>query len=376
MSEFNPYTSDPFASDNTENGGNPYQQEEDISKENINKTDSNKLNDSFVTYGNPNSNNYYKPSNDTSDNFTSVNNTPINSTPINAIPTNVYTGGSTEDKNKNLAVASMVLGLISMITFCICVGEVLAIVAIILGAVYLSKSTDGKHKGNAITGIITGILSIASFIVFIIWALTLGDEEDIIDYSSSISEFVDEAFAEDYSEDYSEDYDFDINFDVSQSDEIKDVALNDILMKSTGILLDDDEEIQVYLGEMYEDAWITDYDTLRGWLTVEGYKYYDSQSYLDIKGYYSSDDELDNLKTYYGVKNPKAIDKKDGSLAYGVDENDQTLFFLTCFLDDDNIKYTLTIFAQNDDDIAFVNKYLKYLHNEIGISDFSKDINL
>lgn len=358
MSEFNPYTSDPFASDNTENGGNPYQQEEDISKENINKTDNNKLNDSFVTYGDPNSNNFYKPTNDYS-------------TPINAIPTNVYTGGSTEDKNKNLAVASLVLGLISMITFCICVGEVLAIVAIILGAVYLSKSTDGKHKGNAITGIITGSLSIASFIVFIIWALTLGDEEDIIDYSSSISEFVDEAFAEDYSEDY----DIDINFDVSQSDEIKDVALNDVLMKSTGILLDD-EDIQVYLGEMYEDAWITDYDTLRGWLTVEGYKYYDSQSYLDIKGYYSSDDELDNLKTYYGVKNPKAIDKKDGSLAYGVDENDQTLFFLTCFLDDDNIKYTLTIFAQNDDDIAFVNKYLKYLHNEIGISDFSKDINL
>lgn len=67
-------------------------------------------------------------------------------------------------KSKGLAIAAMVVGILSM-TLCCTVGSVLGLVGLILGIVSLSKKEDGK--GMAIAGIITSAIGILVGIVFI-----------------------------------------------------------------------------------------------------------------------------------------------------------------------------------------------------------------
>ncbi|MDE7435262.1 MAG: hypothetical protein K2N01_05520 [Lachnospiraceae bacterium] len=63
-------------------------------------------------------------------------------------------------------VASLVLGIISVLLFCAMCNVVLAILAIIFGIVQLVRS---NHKGMAVGGIVAGALAIVASIVF--WVL-------------------------------------------------------------------------------------------------------------------------------------------------------------------------------------------------------------
>ncbi|SDB07448.1 DUF4190 domain-containing protein [Eubacterium oxidoreducens] len=76
---------------------------------------------------------------------------------------NNYSQDYEENKNGNgFAVASLVLGIISLVIFCVGFNIILAILAIVFGAVALHKC---NKKGMAIAGIVTGIVSIALFLV-------------------------------------------------------------------------------------------------------------------------------------------------------------------------------------------------------------------
>ena len=66
--------------------------------------------------------------------------------------------------SQGFGIASMVLGIVSLVLFCSCVNILLAIAAIIFGIIQLA--TPGSKKGMAIAGLITSALSILLFIIF------------------------------------------------------------------------------------------------------------------------------------------------------------------------------------------------------------------
>ena len=67
-----------------------------------------------------------------------------------------------------MAIASMVLGIISLVGFCAWyVAIPCAIVGIILGLVSLSRKARGR--GMAIAGVVTGAVGIALAIIIVIW---------------------------------------------------------------------------------------------------------------------------------------------------------------------------------------------------------------
>lgn len=80
-----------------------------------------------------------------------------------------YSGDVPEQKpaKTGLAVAALVLGIISVVLSCLGFNIIIAIVAIILGAVYLSKKQPEK-RGMAIAGIVLGIVSIALFVLLVV----------------------------------------------------------------------------------------------------------------------------------------------------------------------------------------------------------------
>lgn len=382
MNEFNPYTADPFAADSTENGSNPYQQEEDISQSSVpDDKSTNTYESASGSHSHVNKEHYF----DSNASFDSAAENNFN----NVIPTNVYSGDTTSSINKtsndkNLATVSLVFGLISMVTGCFCFGEIFAILAIILGSVYISRNKDGDHRGKAITGIITGVLSIVLVIVLVIFVAVFAEDDIMSDIGSSISYDIDEII-DDFSrddeaveyQDYLDNLGVEESFtDETNTDELPNGNLKSLIIKASDILSLEDDDIDAYVGGFYNNAWVTDYASMQGWLTVEGYEYHDVASYEYYRDSFDADAEMDNIKQYYDVKNPKYASHKEGTVIYGIDKDDETLIFLTCFLDDSDIQLNVTIFAYDDNDLNFAKMYLKHLHDIIGISDFSKDINL
>lgn len=75
-----------------------------------------------------------------------------------------YQAASNSKKDtEGMGIASLVLGILSLLLFCCCINYVLAIIAIILGIIQLVTS---NKKGMAIAGIITGAISIVVSIIF------------------------------------------------------------------------------------------------------------------------------------------------------------------------------------------------------------------
>lgn len=72
-----------------------------------------------------------------------------------------------------VGVASMVLGIVSLLMFCTCLNFIIAIIAIVLGIIQLNMN---KEKSGAIVGIVTGaaslVLSVILWMLFIISAPT------------------------------------------------------------------------------------------------------------------------------------------------------------------------------------------------------------
>lgn len=75
-----------------------------------------------------------------------------------------------DNKPGGLAIASLVLGILSLVTCCIGIGAVFGLAAIILGAVSLYQK---KGKGLAIAGIITGGFGLVLGIIGIIYIVAV-----------------------------------------------------------------------------------------------------------------------------------------------------------------------------------------------------------
>ena len=84
-----------------------------------------------------------------------------------------------QSQNKNLATASMVLGLLSVTIGWLCMGPMFAVAAIVLGAVSLSqmKKTPDRVGGKpmALIGVVTGGLALVGIIIFYFFALVAGN---------------------------------------------------------------------------------------------------------------------------------------------------------------------------------------------------------
>lgn len=107
---------------------------------------------------------------------------------------------------KGLCIASMVLGIISLVFCCVWVISIpCAILAIIFGIIGI-KSTK---KGMAIAGLITGAIGvIISFVVFMSLVM-FGVISGVGDVLDSIED--DYSYDDYYDDDYDYDYDFDYN---------------------------------------------------------------------------------------------------------------------------------------------------------------------
>lgn len=112
-------------------------------------------------------------------------------------------------ESMGFGIASMVLGIISMVLFCTCCNLPLAVLAIIFGIVHLIRCKNGK--GFGIAGIVTAALSIIFFFVFISEFLgsAIFQEGFQEEFQKEFKRQMEQNFGEDY-EDY---YDFDLPFD-------------------------------------------------------------------------------------------------------------------------------------------------------------------
>ncbi|MFV0465009.1 MAG: DUF4190 domain-containing protein [Lachnospiraceae bacterium] len=73
------------------------------------------------------------------------------------------------NQGNGFAIASMVLGIVSLVLFCTCLNFATAMLAVVFGIIHLTKK--GAKRGMAIAGLITAGLSILFGLVF--WILLL-----------------------------------------------------------------------------------------------------------------------------------------------------------------------------------------------------------
>ncbi|MBE6589320.1 MAG: DUF4190 domain-containing protein [Ruminococcaceae bacterium] len=110
--------------------------------------------------------------------------------------------------NRGFAIASLVLGIVSLCTCCCCclcdllfVPLICAILAIVFAIVAKTKSPDKKMPGMAIAGLILGI--IGAVICILLWGIILFlpdamGEEFWVEYESIIREEMGDEFYEEY----------------------------------------------------------------------------------------------------------------------------------------------------------------------------------
>ena len=77
----------------------------------------------------------------------------------------------TQPVSDGYGIASMVLGIVSLIFFCTCCNILTGILAVVFGIIHLTK--QGTHKGYGIAGIVTAAISILLFIGG--WGIILGN---------------------------------------------------------------------------------------------------------------------------------------------------------------------------------------------------------
>ncbi|MFY9618968.1 MAG: DUF4190 domain-containing protein [Pyrinomonadaceae bacterium] len=82
-------------------------------------------------------------------------------------------------QSKSLAMASMILGIISITIGWLCFGPLLAIAAIVTGAIALSqiKKTPERVGGKqmALIGVVTGSLAVLGIMIFYVFVLVAGN---------------------------------------------------------------------------------------------------------------------------------------------------------------------------------------------------------
>lgn len=77
-----------------------------------------------------------------------------------------YDEENTKEEGEEMAVASLILGIIGMVFSCIAIGIFPALIGLILGIISASK--NNKNKGIAIAGIITSVIAIIIFIIMLV----------------------------------------------------------------------------------------------------------------------------------------------------------------------------------------------------------------
>ena len=98
-----------------------------------------------------------------------INSCPNCGYPIQYHPQNTGDNNSRDSEKIGLAVASMVLGILSLLLVCVAIGYVLAVIGLILGIVSLSQNYGGK--GMAIAGVTTSSITLAFLIVGLFWIM-------------------------------------------------------------------------------------------------------------------------------------------------------------------------------------------------------------
>lgn len=77
-----------------------------------------------------------------------------------------WQNGGYQPVSNGLGIASLVLGILSLALFCSCINIILAVLAIVFGILQLVKKD--APKGMAIAGIVMSVLSMIAFLVFVI----------------------------------------------------------------------------------------------------------------------------------------------------------------------------------------------------------------
>lgn len=96
-------------------------------------------------------------------------------------------------------IASLVIGIISLLLFCTCINIPLAILAIVFGIIQLVR---GNGKGIAIGGLITSALSIIALVVFyLVMGMNMSKLSDMDSFLQQYEQMYPELF-EDYDEPY------------------------------------------------------------------------------------------------------------------------------------------------------------------------------
>lgn len=114
---------------------------------------------------------------------------------------NTWQQQPTKGEGTGLGIASMILGIISVLLFCTCVNWITGIVAIILGIVQLVKNKD---KTFAVVGIVTAAVSLLLSIW--LWGSALASaSDDDLNYNDLYNDYY-EDFYDDYYEDGEVDY--------------------------------------------------------------------------------------------------------------------------------------------------------------------------
>lgn len=115
-------------------------------------------------------------------------------------------GTNTKKPGNGMAIASLILGIISFVFFCSCCNIIFAIMSVIFGIVALCRYTGSGNTGMAITGIILSVLSVLGFIAFWV-SISVGSEafstmitEEMISNDSSLKDFYNQIYGEEFSD--------------------------------------------------------------------------------------------------------------------------------------------------------------------------------
>ena len=107
-----------------------------------------------------------------------------------------------------LGIASLVLGIISLVLFCSCANFLTGILAIVFGIVLLVK---GGNKGMPIAGIVTSAISIIACVIY--WVALMGSSATYSYLYSDPSSYLEEFYGDELEYDFDSDSLDELNYE-------------------------------------------------------------------------------------------------------------------------------------------------------------------
>lgn len=125
-------------------------------------------------------------------------------------------------RSNGFGIASMVLGIISLVLFCTCLNIPPAILAVIFGIIHINRRTGSI--GFAIAGIVTSIISVIVTVIMIIVLYIAGSNYATWFYTMPFESFMDDYYyGDDYGDDYFDyynDIDDDFDFEIREENDL------------------------------------------------------------------------------------------------------------------------------------------------------------